>query len=82
MLVENRKCLLFHPPDKKLSTEGIQVRLIDFILALARYLNRDVQTVSSWTGFNIFRRRNKQVQKDTGLPFNNRRTCNTDEHYI
>ena len=66
MLAENRKCLLFHPPDKKLSTEGIQVKLIDFILALARYLNRDVQTVSSWTGFNIFRRRNNKYKKTLG----------------
>ena len=51
--------------DQKLSTEDIQLQLIDFIWALARYLNRDVQTVSSWTGFNMLTRRNKQVQKDT-----------------
>ena len=37
--------------------------MIDFIWALARYLNRDVQTVSSWTGLNMLTRRNKQVQK-------------------
>ena len=46
-------------PDQKLSTAGIQVQLIDFIWALARYLNRDIQTVSSWTGFNMLTRRNK-----------------------
>ena len=52
-------------PDQKLSTKGIQVQLIDFVWALAQYLNRNVQTLSSWTGFNMLTRRNKQVQKDT-----------------
>ena len=52
-------------PDQKLSTKRIQVQLIDFIWSLARYLNRDVQTVSCWTDFNMLRRRNKQVRKDT-----------------
>ena len=52
-------------PNQKLLTEGIQVQLIDFIWVLARYLNRDVQTLSSLTAFNMLTRRNKQVQKDT-----------------
>ena len=52
-------------PDQRLSIEGIQVQLIHFIWALTQYLKRDVQTVSSWTGFSMLRRRNKQVQKDT-----------------
>ena len=51
-------------PDQKLSTEGIQVQLIDFIWTLERYLNRDIQTGSRWTDFNMLTRRNKQVQKD------------------
>ena len=32
---------------------------------LARYLNRDDQLVSSWTGFNMLARRNESVLKDT-----------------
>ena len=51
-------------PDQKLSTEGIQVQLLYFFWALAQYLNRDVQTVSTRTGFNMLTRRKKQVQKD------------------
>ena len=57
--------LVLSCPDQILSTEGIQVQLIDFIWVLTQYLKRDVQTVSSWTGFSMLRRRNKQVQKDT-----------------
>ena len=46
-------------PDQKLSTEGIQVQFLYFFWALAQYLNRDIQTVSRRTGFNMLTRRNK-----------------------
>ena len=39
--------------------------MIQFIWAPARYLKRNVQIVSSWTGFKMLTRRNKQVQNDT-----------------
>ena len=56
-------------PDQKLPTEGIQVQLIDFIWVLARYLNRDVQTVSIWTDFNMLPRRNEPVKKTPWVTF-------------
>ena len=37
---------------------------MNLVWALARYMNRNDQLISSWTGFNMLARRNKSVLKD------------------
>ena len=61
--------LVLSCPDERLSTEGIQVQLIDFIWALTQYLKRDVQTVSSWTGFSMLKGEISKYKKTLWVTF-------------